>query len=385
MREINVGMIGAGFAAKAHSVAYRMLPTIFWPPPAIPRLKVIADIDARLAELGAKSYGFQTWTVEGKSVAQMKDIELVNVATPNNAHREACIEAAEHGKHVFCEKPMAMNAIEAKEMYESAEKADVKHCVDFNYRKTPAVSLAKQLVDENGIGRVYHFRAAYLQDWPINPDYPLTWRFRKDVSGSGVLGDLGSHIIDLARFLVGDIKEVASITETFVKERPLPKREYALFETKETVKEKGKVDVDDAACILARFENGALGTIESSRLAYGRKNYQTFELYGSKGSLIFNYERLNELKFYSAEDPEHTQGFRTILTGPAHPYGAAWGPIPGISEGYMMTIANTIYEFLNGIVNEKKNYPTFYDGWKSQQVIDASLKSAATGRWVSVG
>ena len=377
MKELRVGMIGSGMMGKAHSIGFRAMPMCFWPAPAIPRLVAISDATEKLAQEASERLGFESWVFPWRKLVKMKDVEIVDVVTPNDTHKDMCIEAAEAGKHIYCEKPLAMNGKDAREMFEAAEKAGVKHCVDFNYRMTPAVMLAKRLIQEGRVGKVYHFRAKYLQDFAVDPSFPLVWRFRRAISGSGALGDIGSHIIDLARFLVGEFEKVAVMTETFIEERPLP-------ESGSLTPAKGLVDVDDAVCILARLEGGTLGVLEASRFAYGRKNFQMFEINGSKGSIYFNYERMNELMFYSAEDPEHVQGYKTILTGPPHPYGKAWWPIPGLNVGFDATVTNMIYEIANGIVNNKQIIPNFYDGWKCCQIMDAILKSAEEGAWITL-
>lgn len=380
LKELRVGMIGSSVMGGVHCMGYKLMPMCFWPAPAIPRLVAISDMTGELAQEGSQRYGFEKWVFPWQKLLKMSDIELVDVVTPNDLHKDMSIEAAEAGKHVYCEKPLALSGKDAKEMFDAVKKAGVKHCVNFNYRMTPAVMLAKQLIDEGRIGKVHHFRANYLQDHVMNPRspyFPYSWRFSKRRSGSGALGDIGSHAIDLARFLVGEFEKVAALTETFIKERPRP-------EATNSSQTEAPVDVDDGVCFLARFKGGALGTLEASRFAYGRKNFIMFEINGSKGSIYFNHERMNELKFYSSEDPEHIQGYKTILTGPPHPYGKAWFGIPGPSIGWEGLVTNMVYEIADGIVNDKEIFPNFYDGWKNCEITDAVLKSAEEEAWVTV-
>jgi predicted dehydrogenase len=271
-----------------------------------------------------------------------------------------------------------MDSNQAKEMLEAARKNGIKHMVMFNYRRIPAIRLAKQIIQEGRIGNIYHFRAHYLQDWLIDPDFPLTWRLRKDQAGSGVSGDLGSHIIDLARYLVGEFKEVQGTGETFVKER------HIVNDTGRRVGVKREVDVDDATLFTCRFDNGALGVFEVSRVAGGRKNYEYIEINGSKGSLIFNFERMNELRFFSREDPPHLQGFRNILvTESIHPFMKNWWH-SGLVIGYEETFAHSIYHFLQCIQEDKIPEPNFLDGLRCHQVLDAVAKSIQEKRCVPV-
>jgi predicted dehydrogenase len=288
---------------------------------------------------------------------------------------------------VFCEKPLCLTYQQAVEMCAAAEKAGIVHYLNHNYRRCPAVSLARQFINEGRLGRLFHWRSAYLQSWIVDPEFPLTWHLRKETAGSGPHGDLNSHLVDLARFLVGDVTEVTAMTAQFIKERPLPDEgSSGAFQAGQQVGSRGKgpVTVEDAAFMLARFENGALGSFEATRFAPGRKNYNTFEIYGSKGSLEFNVERMNELNFFSADDPESAQGFRNILvTEPIHPYLNAWWP-PGHIIGYEHTFVNAMADFLIAIGSGTKVEPSFVDGVKEMAILDAGLESARTGRAVEV-
>jgi predicted dehydrogenase len=292
-------------------------------------------------------------------------------------HRDPCIEAAEAGKHLLCEKPLAMNSKEAEEMYRAAERARVKHMVAFNYRFVPAIVLAKRLIEQGLIGKVLQFRGAYLQDWIMDPSFPLVWRLRREVAGSGALGDLGSHVFDLARYLVGEVNSVMGMASTFIEERPLP----------EDPTRKGRVTVDDAFISLVKFRNGAIGSVEATRFAAGCKNLLRIEIHGSEGTLVFNLERLNELEVYDARGDTTTRGYRRFLvTEPEHPYIKNWWP-PGHIIGWEHTFVHEIHHLLECIVDDKPVAPqgaTFYDGLKNNQILDAVLRSAETGKWEKI-
>jgi predicted dehydrogenase len=315
------------------------------------------------------------------------DVDIVDIAAPTFLHHEIAIEAAKAGKHVFCEKPFCLTLEQAIDMYKAAEKAGIVHYLNHNYRRCPAVSLAKQLIQELRLGQIFHWRSAYLQSWILDPEFPLTWHLRKETAGSGAHADLNSHLVDLARYLVGDITEVTALTAQFIKERPLPvEGSSGAFQAGHLAeaREKGPVTVDDAAFMLARFDNGALGSFEATRFAPGRKNYNSFEIYGSKGSIAFDVERMNELNFFSTEDPAHAQGFRNILvTEPVHPYLNAWWP-PGHIIGYEHTFVNAMADFLKAIGSGSRMEPNFADGVKEMAVLEAALQSAETGRTVKV-
>jgi len=380
-KKINVGMVGYKFMGKAHSHAYRDAP-MFFKMKAVPVMKVICGrTEAEVAE-AAKTYGWESYETSWEKLIARDDVDLVDISTPVNLHKDIAIAAAKAGKHILCEKPMAMSLDEAKEMLEAVEKAGVKHMIGFNYRRVPAIILAKRLIDEGALGKIYHFRAMYLQDWIIDPDFPLVWRLRKEVAGSGALGDMGAHIIDLARFLVGEFEKVICLTETFIKERPEPT--YVTGLTAETGRKMGKVTVDDAAIAIAKFKSGALGNFEVTRFAPGRKNYECIEINGSKGSLFFDLERINELKFFSREDKDCVQGFKTILvTEECHPYLKAWWP-PGHVIGWEHTMVHQVYDLMENIADDKMPIPNFVDGVKCQEVLEALGKSAREGKWVII-
>jgi predicted dehydrogenase len=299
------------------------------------------------------------------------DIDIIDITAPSNAHKEIAIAAAKNGKHIFCEKPLALTTDDARDMLEAVERAGVKHQIGFNYRFAPAIVLAKKFIDEGKIGTIRHVRASYLQDFIIDPEFPLVWRLQRDVCGSGSLGDLGAHFIDLARYLCGEFKTVMGLQKTFITSRPLVQKMEGLSAQASADAPRGTVDVDDGTVFIAEFENGALGVFEATRFAQGHKNDLSIEINGDKGSIKFVFERMNELQYYSADDEPGTQGFRLIqATEGIHPYMTAWWPT-GHVIGYEHTFVHEIYEFVRAIVNDTPTVPSFYDGVKCCQVIDA--------------
>ena len=382
MKEINVALIGCKFMGKAHSNAWKNV-AHFFDLNVRPVLKVACDTNEQvLAEFAAR-WGWEETETDWRKVVERDDIQVVDVATPPGVHRDIAVAAAQSGKHVFCEKPIALSAAEAGEMVEAAEKHGVVHYLNHEYRRCPAVALARQLIDEGRIGRIFHWRGAYLQSWLVDPNFPLTWHLRKETAGSGAQAGINSHCVDLARYLVGEIRSVVAMKTTFVPERPLPSEAAGTFQAAGAEGgEKGKVTVEDAISMIVQFENGALGSFEASTFAPGRKNYNYFEIYGDKGSLIFDLERMNELKFFSTEDPEHAQGFRTILaTEPCHKYVANWWP-PGHSIGFEHEFHHGVVDFLDAIEQGTAVTPNFHDGLKGMEVLEAGLKAAETGRTV---
>lgn len=374
---LGIGMLGYAFMGKAHSNAFKTIPYMMYPPAAIPRLVGIAGRNQEAVEAAAQRYGYENAYTDWRSLIDNPDIQVFDNGGPNDAHAEPCIAAAQAGKHVFCEKPLARTAEEAKSMLDAVQKAGVKHMVAYNYRFVPAIAQAKQLIDSGALGRIFHFRAIYLQEWIIDPNFPKIWRLDKSVAGSGALGDLGSHVLDLARYLVGEPKSVMGMTQTFVKERPMPDGNG-----------RGTVDVDDAFVSLIEFENGALGTVEASRFAQGRKNHQVLEINGENGSIKFNLERMNELEvFWAGEKPETTQGFHNVLVSePYHPYWANWWP-QGHMIGWEHTFVHEFDHFFRAIVNGTDVAPVgadFVDGYKNAVICDAIVESAQSGRRVDI-
>ncbi len=375
--EIGVGMLGYAFMGKAHTNAYKTLPYMMYPPPAIPVLEAICGRNAEATQEAAKRYGYRKVFTDWREMLADPAVQLFDNGGPNDAHAEPCIAAAAAGKHLLCEKPLARTAEEAKAMLDAANKAGVKHMVAHNYRFVPALRQAYNLIQSGQLGRIYHFRAVYLQEW-IMPHYgtPMIWRLDKQAAGAGALGDLGSHIIDLARFLVGEMKSVSALTKTFIPERPGADGKPV------------KVEVDDAFAALMEFEDGAIGTLEASRFAAGRKNYNCLEINGEKGSIRFDLERMNELEVFWIDDqPKETQGFHRInVTEGYHPWISNWWP-HGHIIGWEHTFIHEIHHLLDCIVNDKAVAPfgaTFEDGYRNAVVGDAILESAATRRQIDL-
>ena len=383
MPEINVALIGYKFMGKAHSNAFRQVRR-FFPGKLEPRMKVICGRDRQALEAAARQFGWEEIETDWRRVVERRDIDVVDVATPGNLHHPMAIAAARAGKHLICEKPLANSLAEAKEMLSAVEKAGVLHMIMHNYRKIPAVAYAKKLIEDGRLGQIYHYHGAYLQDWIMDPKFPLVWRLEKKFAGSGALGDIGAHAIDFAQYLNHDIAAVTAQMTTFIKERPLVGTGAGAWGAKGS-KGKGRVTVDDDANFLARFRNRSVGVFESSRFCGGRKNYNTFQVYGSKGSLAFNLERLNELEFFDCTEPGVDQGYRNLMvTDAAHPYVGVWWP-PGHIIGYEHTFVHAIQDFLTCLEKDKMPTPNFRDGVKNQAVMDAVERSAKSGRWVKVG
>ncbi len=380
-KTINVGLVGYKFMGRAHSNAYLSV-SRFFKTKAAPVMKGVCGRNEEAVREFQKQWEWESYETDWQKLIERDDIDLVDISTPNNSHKPIAVAAAKAGKHIICEKPLAMNVQEAEEMVDAVEKAKVINMVCHNYRRVPAVSLMKKMIDNGEIGDIYHYRAVYLQDWIVDREFPLVWRLRKEVAGSGVHGDLNAHIIDLAHYLVGPIDEVVGMMKTFIKKRKISAGVSGLSAKKGG--QIGEVTVDDAAIFLARFKNGALGTFESTRFALGRKNAQRIEINGSKGSLVYELERCNELQFYNNEDPEGKHGFRLIqATDATHPYIQAYWP-PGHIIGYEHSFINTVYDLCEGIAENKPVKPDFKDGLEVQKVLDAVEESHRTRQWVKM-
>ncbi len=382
MKKYNVALIGTGFMGKAHSIATAVVPILFGAPVEIER-KVIVDIDEELARDAAKQYGFAEYTTDWRDVINRPDVDIVDICTPNDTHAEIAIAAALAGKHVMCEKPMAMTVADAEKMQEAAQKTGVVTMVSYNYRHTPAIQMAKKLIDEGRIGKILSFRGYYLQDWGADPSTPLSWRFNKAKAGSGTLGDIGTHVIDAARLLVGEFASVNSIVKTFIPERPLPAGRF-FGPAGQASSEKGQVDVDDAALTMIHFTNGVYGTIEVTRNAWGHHNQLGFEIHGTKGSIAFDYQRLNELRVAFADDPADTFGFRTIYSGPHQPFGDKLWPVAGMGQGYIDVKSIEWYNFLKAIAENAPASPNFDDGLQIERIAEAILNSGESGNWEQI-
>ena len=371
-KTINIGIVGTQFMGRAHSNAWMDVDK-FYDLPARPVMKAACDNVAENLEPFCQRFGWESQETDWKKLIARDDIDVIDICTSNNVHMPIAVAAAQAGKHIICEKPVAMNAAEAKAMLDAAEAGGVKHMVAFNYRRVPAIAFARQMIEEGKIGKVFHFNAVYYQDWLVDPDFPYVWRHNKKVAGSGAHGDMNAHIVDLARFLVGEVEAVCGAEEVFIKERKLADGSGT-----------GKVTADDALFSLARFSDGALGSFMATRFASGRKNYLRFELFGSEGSLLFNLERLNEIQYYTRSEAGREQGFRTILaTESDHPYINKWWP-PGHIIGWEHTFIHEVGDLLTAIGTDQPIAPNFQDGLRNQQVLDAMQMAAEKKAWINV-
>jgi predicted dehydrogenase len=368
---IGIGMIGYKFMGKAHSNAYRQVPQ-FFDQPVKPRLKVICGRDQAKVERMAQRWGWETAVADWRRVIDDPDVKIVDICSPNNTHHDVAIAAFEAGKIVACEKPLAMNGAEARAMAAAARKSGRINTVWFNYRRVPAIAFARQLIEEGRIGRVYHFRALYLQDWTLDPSVPLVWRMDKDVAGSGVTGDLLSHVVDISNYLAGEIESVAATSRIFVGERERPEGGSA------------KVEIEDASIFVCKYANGAIGHFEATRFANGRKNGNIFEINGEYGSLYFNLEDMSRLWYFDSREAKHVQGWRQIsVWEEIHPYMKHWW-VPGCAIGYEHTFGNQAADLLSAVATGMPMKPDFDDGLECQVVLDAVLEACETDRWVKV-
>lgn len=370
-RTLAVGLVGYKFMGKAHSNAWRQTPHFFDLPVNI-RMKTICGRDAAAVKRAAAKFGWEKPETDWRRMIDDSQIDIVDICTPNDSHCEIAVAAALAGKAIICEKPLGRTVAEAEKMWRAVKKAGVVNMICHNYRRIPAIVLAREMIDRGELGDIFHFRARYAQDWIVDPDFPLVWRLKDDAAGSGALGDIFSHIVDLARYLVGELKEVSAAMETFVKQRPLSL----------SARKRGRVTVDDAVTMVGRFRSGALASLEATRFASGRKNSMTFEINGSAGSIEFDLEEMNRLKFFSARDPHGRQGFRDILvTESSHPYMDKWWP-PGHIIGYEHSFIHTIADFAKAVVAGKNVHPTFEDGLRNQRILEAVAGSAESRKWV---
>lgn len=382
-KKVRIGMVGYKFMGKAHSHAFRDVP-FYFNTGVVPVMQAIAGRDEAGVRAAAEKMGWASYETDWRRLIERDDIDLIDIVTPNNSHAEIAIAAAEAGKHIICEKPLALHLEDSKRMLAAVQKAGVIHMICHNYRFAPAVQFARKLIEQGRLGRIYHFRATFLQDWVMDPEFPLIWRLRKEIAGSGTHGDLGAHIIDLARFLVGEFSEVIGMMETFIKERPLGAEMDINLRSRAAGGEKGPVTVDDASAFLARFENGALGVFEVSRFCRGNRAGNRFEINGEYGSIRWDMENMNNLQVYLAEDEPGLQGFRTInCTEVEHPFAGAYWP-PAHIIGYEHTFINLMVEMMNGLARGCSPHPNFEDGVRNQAVLDAVEESVRTGRWVKV-
>ncbi|GLW06249.1 oxidoreductase [Microtetraspora sp. NBRC 13810] len=383
---LGVGMVGYAFMGRVHSQAWRSVGA-FFDLPVAPVMAVLSGRSEERTAAAAAQLGWAAVENDWKELIVRDDVAIVDVCTPGDSHAEIAIAALEAGKHVLCEKPLANTVAEAEAMAAAAAAAaarGVRSMVAFNYRRVPAIALARRMVAEGRLGEIRHVRAQYLQDWITDPDFPLVWRLQKDKAGSGALGDIGAHIIDTVAFVTGQqVAGVSAITETFVKERPLAEESAGLAATGGATR--GPVTVDDAALFIGRLTGGALASFEATRFATGRKNALRIEINGSLGSLAFDFEAMNDLWFHDQTLPAEEAGFRRIIaTEPGHPYLDAWWP-PGHGLGYEHTFTHEVKDFLEAIAAGADPSPSFEDGLRVQRVLAAVEKSAAEeSRFVSV-
>jgi len=371
-RVFNIGIVGAQFMGRAHTNAWFDVDRFYDLPFQIV-MKAACDIDPASEKDFASRLGWQTFETSWGNLIKREDIDIIDICTPNNTHMPVAVAAAKAGKHIICEKPIAMDADEARQMLDAAEAAGINHMVAFNYRRVPAIALAKQLIEDGKLGKIYHFNAVYYQDWLVDPDFPWVWRHDAKLAGSGAHGDMNAHTVDLARYLVGEIESVCGEAKVFIDRRKMAKTGQISI-----------VTADDATSFLAQFAGGASGNFMGTRFATGRKNFLRLEIFGSRGSLVFNLERLNELEYYSRDDQLAEQGFKNVLiTENQHPYMHKWWP-PGHIIGWEHTFIHEIGDFLKAIAENKKIKPDFYDGYKCQLILDTVLRSAKERKWLEV-
>jgi predicted dehydrogenase len=385
-QQLRVGMVGYAFMGAAHSQAWRTVNHAF-DLPLSARMSVVCGRSAGAVAAAATKLGWESHTTDWRTLIDRDDIDLIDICTPGDTHAEIALAALAAGKHVLCEKPLANTVAEARDMATAAALAQtdgVRAMCGFNYRRVPAVAMMRQLVASGRIGAVRHIRAAYLQDWIVDPQFPLVWRLRKDIAGSGALGDIGAHIVDLTQFVTGQsLTAVSALTETFVRSRPLPAESAGLTAARDGGAH-GEVTVDDAALFLARLDGGAVATYEATRFATGRKNALRVELNGSLGSVAFDFERMNELQFYDANRPGTEQGFTRIqVTEPEHPYLTAWWP-PGHGIGYEHSFTHEMRDLIEAIALGEQPTPSFADALQVQLVLDAVARSAESSSWAEV-
>ena len=382
--ELGVAMIGSGLMAKSHTMGYRNVESVYGKTPFRPHFAILADAKEDLARSGAESLGYDRWTTDWREAVTAPEVDVVDIVTPNFLHKEIAMAAIAAGKHVYCEKPLALSAADAKEMYEAAEKAGVKTIVGFNYLRNPAIAEARRLLREGVLGDIWTFSGRFVLDACTDPDVPFTWRFERKLAGTGALGDLGAHIISLAHVLVGPISSVAGLSRTFVKTRPEPTGVFGYGSGADLEAPKHEVENDDATTFLVEFANGASGHIEASRVATGRTWHQSIELIGSKGALQFVQQDIHTLRLYLTGDPVDRKGYREIELGPGHgDYGAFW-PFAGVPLGVHELKTIEVNEWLNAIAENRRADGDFEEGWRVSEVLDAVEQSATERRWVDI-
>ena len=385
-KTLNVALIGAQFMGKTHSNAWRKVGMFFDDLPVKPVMKVLCGKFPEEVTVASK-WGWEETSLNWEEVVKRPDIDVVDICTPNFLHLPIAVAAAKAGKHVVCEKPLANTRKEAETMAAAVKKAGVKNMCGFSYRFAPAVSTIKNMITSGQLGEIFHFRAAYQQDWIVDPEFPLVWRLQKKFTGSGALGDIGAHITDLCHFLIGPIDEVCGAMRTFVEKRPIPNNDSGITAAgkKKVGAKMGTVDVDDAAVYIASIKGSkTLATFEATRFAPGRRNYNSIEIYGSKGSVLWNQEDMNVFQYFDRGDKSLAQGFRRVhATDAGHPYTGAWWPT-GHIIGYEHLFVHEIHDFVAQLGQKKITYPTFEDAVSCQKVLDAVEKSSSTRKWEKV-
>jgi predicted dehydrogenase len=382
--EVRIGLIGAGWMGKAHTVAYRNVPLVFGPEPAIPALEVIADVNPAWAEAGARNLGFSRWTADWRSVVEDPRVDVVDITTPNDVHAEIALAALAAGKAVYCEKPLANTAAETRAMADAAEAAGATTLVGFNYLKNPAHPFARSLIQSGVLGQITLFRGTFDQDLMSDPLFPFTWRHERSKAGSGALGDMASHTLAFARYLVGDVAEVCGMCETYVHERPIAAAGSGQSSSAVAGAPTRAVENDDVTQFLMRFANGAIGTIGSSRMGTGRKMGLGYEIQGTEGALLFDQERMNELQVYRHTDAPGDRGYKRLYLAPEFPGYAAFHPIPGNALGYNDQKILEARELICALAEGRPAEPDFRFGHEITRVIDAVQKSTTERRWVRI-
>lgn len=390
MKTKNIGVVGAGFMGKAHCVALSNMPKLFTDAPYVPVFKTVCDIVPEIAEDFKERFSFEKACTDYMDIINDPEIDIVCVCTPNDSHAEISIAALKAGKHVICEKPIATKTEDARAMAEAAEEAAKKGIVSmcgYQYRRVPAIDEAKKIIESGRLGEITNVRAQYLQSWSADPRSPLSWRFVKETAGAGTLGDIFTHALDIAQYLAGNVTDVVSMVKTYINERPVQEGGVDLLGTVKLGDDAKKqvVDVDDEVSVLCKFDSGAIGSVEATRMAWGRNNYLTVEVHGTKGSLTWNYERLNELEVcYGMEDNDGERGFRKIYTGPANPHGDVTWNIPGMNIGYGELKAIEAYEFAKAVEGGYQPTTSFTVGYQLDRVCEAVLESNDKKAWVEV-
>jgi len=384
-KKVRIAMIGGGFMGRMHSLAYRVIPHLAGDLSFIPVRELVVEKTEELAKKVKNQYGFNRFSNDWLEAVEDPSIDVVDIVTPNHLHAEIALAAIKAKKHVLCEKPLARNIQEAYPVYKAARESNKRLGVNFCYRRVPAVTFAQELIQKGIIGKIYHCRFFFSTDFFADPLAPISWRRKRSIAGAGALNDLGPHIIDLARFLVGEIEEVVGYEKTMVNKRPILKSDVSFFDFERASKktEMVKVDTEDMGGCLARFANGALGIVECTFVSYGHKLQIYFEIFGSKGSVMFNYDQMNSLTVCLPEGPDNLRGNKTIhIGGPIHPYGKLWWPVAGLNVGYDAGITNTLLDFLNDLKRETQKTPSFYDGFRTVEICDSIEKSSKSKTWV---